>query len=165
MNTTTQDTEPNVPALIVFGIPSKGTTPQAAWYRASQVERARQAAQQQGFTAIPVDSDDTRAIAATLNEGQLKAGGQLALSIVPHDVLERLRALTAGTGIPMGLWHLLKVTDTVLAADLINGEPDAWYEAVIIKIEDGVFTLRWTYAPEEPLFKLKRQHIALMFPN
>jgi hypothetical protein len=54
----------------------------------------------------------------------------------------------------------------VLAADLDKaGEPDGWYEATIMKIEDGVYVIRWVYEPELGFLRLQRQHIALMYPG
>ena len=64
------------------------------------------------------------------------------------------------------MWDTLKPADLVLAAELDkNGEPDGWYEATIMKIEDGVYTVRWFYAPELGFIRLQRQHIALMYPG
>ena len=181
MSTTTNEIEPNMPALIVFGTPTGTSVPQAAWFRGSYAERAKQASQRHAFRTIPVVTDETRAAAATLSEGQLKPGGQLILRDVTKEVLERLTRLIpvvsavatpAAAGptavaarISSSLWDTLKITDYVLAAHLENGEPEGWYEAIIIKIEGPTYTLRWAYAPEEGLIRVQRRHIALMLPG
>ena len=83
---------------------------------------------------IAVESNETRAVAATLKEGQLKAGGQLVMPCVSQEMLSQLRRLmpqppgssgasptgatTAGVQVPVAVWDTLKPTDLVLAADL-----------------------------------------------
>ena len=34
-----------------------------------------------------------------------------------------------------------------------------------MKIENGVYTVRWFYEPELGFIRLQRQHIALMYPG
>ena len=142
------------------------------------------AAQRQGLATITVESDATRAAAASLKEGELKAGGQLVMPCVTQEVLTRLNSLlpkppassaessanpvTAGVQVPVSVWDKLKPTDLVLAADLDKaGEPNGWYEANIMKIEDGIYTVRWyqEYEGEPRIVRRQRQHIALMYPG
>src|SRR5580704_3551835 len=66
--------------MIVFGKPARVDKLQAAWFRATQANRARVAAERHGLTIIPVNSAETRAIATSLTEGTLKVGGRLTLS-------------------------------------------------------------------------------------
>lgn len=182
MVTSTSNGKSNAPALIVFGTPKGTKAPHGAWFPVQYAERSLAAAQQQGLIALPVDSDPSRAAAAQLKEGQLKAGGQLVLPTISPQLLSRLRDLapqtqtpaqdvrqgstTPGVQAPAALWNTLKPTDVVLAAFLDrSGEPDGWYEATIMKVENGIYTLRWLYEPQLGFIKLQRQHIALMFPG
>jgi hypothetical protein len=178
---TTNNTKSTMPALIVFGTPKGAKAPHAAWFRAAYAARVVTAARRQALTTIAVESNETRAVAATLKEGQLKAGGQLTMPCVSQDMLSQLRRLMpqppgssapsptgstiAGVQVPFAVWDTLKPTDVVLAAHLENGVPDGWYEAIILKIEGGTFTLRWADYPEDGLVRLRRQHIALMYPG
>jgi hypothetical protein len=162
-------------------MPKGAKAPHAAWFRAAYAERARTAAKRQGLTALPVESAETRAVAATLKEGQLRAGGQLVMPCVSQNMLNQLQRLTAvpppnttgaatgrvtpGVNVPVAVWDTLKITDVVLAAHLEKGVPDGWYEAVIMKIENGVFTLRWVDYPDHGLVRLPRQYLALMYPG
>jgi hypothetical protein len=179
---TTKDTKPIVATLIVFGTPKGAKAPHAVWFRTGYTDRAASAARRHGLATIRVESAATRAVAATLKEGELKAGGQLVMPCVTQDTLNRLRALvpvppetpgnspggsvTVGVQVPVAVWDTLKPCDLVLAADLDkNGEPDGWYEATIMKIENGVYVVRWYYEPTMPFVRLRRQHIALMYPG
>jgi hypothetical protein len=179
---TTNNTKPIMPALIVFGTPKGAKAPHAAWFRAAYAARVVTAARRQALTTVAVESNETRAMAATLKEGQLNAGGQLVMPCVSQDMLSQLRRLvqqqppgssgaspagatTAGVQVPIAVWDTLKPTDVVLAAHLENGVPDGWYEAIIMKNQGGTFTLRWADYPRDPLVRVQRQHIALMYPG
>jgi hypothetical protein len=74
-------------------------------------------------------------------------------------------ATIAGVQVPASVWDTLKPTEVVLAAQLENGVPDGWYEAIIMKIDGGTFTLRWADYPRDPIVRVQRQHIALMYPG
>jgi hypothetical protein len=182
MSSSSKNGNATVPALIVFGMPKGAKAPHAAWFRTAYAERARTAARRQGLTTLPVESAEARAVAATLKEGQLKAGGQLVMPCVSQDMLNTLRRsppvpppnatgaattgrATPGVNVPVAIWDTLKITDVVLAAHLEKGVPDGWYEAVIMKIENGVFTLRWADYPQDGLVRLPRQYLALMYPG
>jgi hypothetical protein len=181
MSTSNKASPPVSPALIVLGTPAGMKEPQAAWFRAEYAERAKSAAQRQGLTTILINSNETRAAAATLKEGELKAGGQLVLPSVSQETISRLRAFVVtasvkpsgspgtapvGVQVPVSVWDKLKLADIVLAAFLDNaGEPDGWYEATIMKIENGIYTLQWLYEPEAGFVRLQRKHIAVMFPG
>ena len=90
---TTNNTKLAVPALIVFGTPKGAKAPHAAWFRAAYAARVVTAARRQALSTIAVESNETRAVAATLKEGQLKAGGQLVMPCVSQDMLNQLRRL------------------------------------------------------------------------
>jgi hypothetical protein len=168
----TKTTPPVSPALIVLGTPAGVKEPQAAWFRAEYAERAKSAALRQGLSTILVTSNDTRAAAAMLKEGQMKAGGQLMMPSVSEKTISRLRGFVVaasvkpGVQVPESVWDNMKPSDLVLAAELDkNGEPEGWYEATIMQIENGIYTVRWLYAPELGFLRLQRKHIAVMFPG
>lgn len=178
---TTNNTKSTEPELIAFGMPKGARSPHAAWFRGSYANRVTVAAQRQGLATLTVETDATRAAAASLKEGQLKAGGQLVMPCVSQELLKRLNGLlpkppassaaglssptSAGVQVPVSVWETLKITDVVLAAHLEQGVPDGWYEAIIMKIDRGIYTLRWADYPEDGLVRLQRQHIALMYPG
>jgi hypothetical protein len=130
---------------------------------------------------VAVDTDDTRAAAKALNEGQLKAGGRLVMPSVSHEMLDRLRGLIAavasdiagghtnptvpGPQVPTSCWDALKPTDIVLAAYFEAGEIEGWWEAVIINIQSDTYTVRWVSEPKSAPVRVQRKHIALMFPG
>jgi len=179
---TATTTNPVPPALIVFGTRKGATEPCAAWFRSEYAARARSAAQRQGLAAIAVNTDETRAAAKVLNEGQLKAGGQLVMPSVSQEVLDRLRNLvpaavldkasghvgptTPGPQVPASCWDALKPTDIVLGKYFDKwGDPEGWWEAVIIDIQNNTYTIRWVDEPETGFVRLPRKHVALMFPG
>jgi hypothetical protein len=76
--------------------------------------------------------------------------------------------MIAGVQVPVSVWDKLKPTDLVLAADLDKAsEPNGWYEASIMKIEEGIYTVRWyqEYEGEPRIVRRQRQYIALMYPG
>lgn len=182
MSTTTKNGRSNDPALIVFGMPKGARAPHAAWFSGTYANRAKVAADQHGLSTLTVGSQVTRAVAATLKEGQLKAGGQLVTPCVTEGMLHQLRSVipqplpgstlaannsgVARVQVPATVWDALKPNDLVLAADLDkSGVPDGWYEAVIVQVDDGSFTLRWVDYGHEGLVRRQRRHIALMYTD
>ena len=83
------------PALIVFGINQPVGCPQAAWFRAAHVKRVYATAQRIGFSSIAVDSEERRAFAAKLEEGQLLAGRKLLLPAITDELYQQLSNLIA----------------------------------------------------------------------
>ena len=60
-------------------------------------------------------------------------------------------------------WSLLKVGDLVLGADLDKkDEPEAWYEAVIVRITPSSYILRFRDYPRDGLLARTRRHVALL---
>jgi hypothetical protein len=63
------------------------------------------------------------------------------------------------------LWAALTVNMVVLAPDLDSkGLADGWWESVIVDIHGDVLTLRFRDYPRQPLFRRKRDQIAIMYP-
>ena len=61
------------------------------------------------------------------------------------------------------LWDALAIGDTVLAADLDRkGEPECWYEAMIVRITPASFILRFRDFPRDGLLARTRRHVALL---
>ena len=83
------------PALIVFGINQPVGCPQAAWFRAAHMKKVYATAQRIGFSSIAVDSDERRALAAKLSEGQLLSGGKLLLPAINDELYQQLLGLIA----------------------------------------------------------------------
>ena len=62
-------------------------------------------------------------------------------------------------------WSRLSVGALVLAADLDKkGEPDCWYEAIIVRITPATFILRFRDYPRDGLLARTRRHVALLHP-
>jgi len=62
-------------------------------------------------------------------------------------------------------WSELQAGALVLAADLDRyGAAEAWYEAIIVRIEGREFVLRWRDFPREGLLTRTRRHIAIPCP-
>lgn len=67
--------------------------------------------------------------------------------------------------IARSLWDGLTVGHVVLAPEFDRqGEPDDWYAAVILAVDEGTYILHWRNYPEQGLVKRERRHIALLHP-
>lgn len=186
----TNPEQPPGPALIVFGVLPSEATPRAGWFPVEQAARAENAARVLGLLFLAIDSGELRTLASTLLEkGNLTSTGQLQLAAVSSEFVSDLvlrhrakhtaslpRGPESGQGgpplghrprspIPKSLWDALTLTDVVLAAHLEDGEPAGWWEAVILNVRYGTYTLRWCDYPDEGLFRRQRKHIALLFPD
>jgi hypothetical protein len=59
----------------------------------------------------------------------------------------------------------LTVNMLVLIFDLTDqGTPEGWREAVIVRIDGDVFTLRFRDYPRQSLKRRRRDQIAIMYP-
>jgi hypothetical protein len=172
------------PAVIVFGALKGSTAPRACWFRSTLATRAEIAARRLGLSVVIVNSDATRVAAAGLDEGALKPGGRLNAPSVSPKIAANLRELietaasvtttttemvSTGAQLTSPTWAALKAGDEVLAADLYEGVPGGWWEAVVISINGDFCMLRWaSYSddfPNQPLIRRDRRHIALKFPE
>jgi hypothetical protein len=174
-----------IPALIIFGRIHGSKINHAAFFVQTDTEAAKKAALDAGLSFIDVKTDADKKIASTLREGVINAQGRFSLSPASPKViteLERLlKAITPETGtstdtstkpetlpatISADLWNQLKPGSLVLAAgfddeDNLNG----WWEAIILRIDDGEFLVRWRDEPNLPTASRTRKYIALLHPT
>jgi hypothetical protein len=131
-----------------------------------------------------VQTEEHRQAAAALPEGAINAQGRFSLSPVSPEIIAELeRLLKAATGqgatLPSGtkaetasvtistdLWRQLKPGALVLAAGFDDEDNLAgWWEAIIVRMDDGEFLVRWQDEPKEPLANRSREYIALLHPK
>lgn len=122
-------------------------------------------------------SDDIPTMAQDLRQADLDGLGSLSA-----DELAALRTPEAeasgqpgeagaqapneGSDRGQDLWDALAVGDVVLAADLDKkGEPECWFEAVIVRITPTSFILRFRDYPRDGLLSRTRRHVALLHPT
>jgi hypothetical protein len=73
---------------------------------------------------------------------------------------------TASATISADLWRQLKPGSLVLAAGFDEQDNLAgWWEAIIVRIDDGEFLVRWRDEPNEPRVSRSREYIALLHPE
>jgi hypothetical protein len=73
---------------------------------------------------------------------------------------------TASPKISADLWRQLKPGALVLAAGFDkNDNLDGWWEAIIVRIDDGEFLVRWLGYPNEPRSSRSQEYIALLHPK
>jgi len=64
------------------------------------------------------------------------------------------------------LWRQLKPGSLVLAAAFDEQDNlDGWWEAVMVRIDDGEFLVRWRDYPKEPVASRSHEYIALLHPK
>jgi hypothetical protein len=119
-----------------------------------------------------------------LPEGTINAQGRFSLSPASPGIIAELeRLLKAATGqgatsasgaksetasatISVDLWRQLKPGSLVLAAAFDEQDNLAgWWEAVIVRVDDGEFLVRWRDDPNEPRASRSREYIALLHPK
>jgi hypothetical protein len=126
---------------------------------------------------------DVQAIrAAALPEGTINAQGRFSLAPAsPGKIAELERLLNAATDqgttlasgaksasetISADLWRQLMPGSLVLAAGFDEEDNLAgWWEAIIVRVDDGEFLVRWRDEPDEPRASRSREYIALLHPN
>jgi hypothetical protein len=173
-----------IPALIVFGRIHGSKVNQAAFFVQKDAEAAKKAALEAGLSCLEVKTEEDKNIASTLREGVINARGRFSLSPASPEVIAELgrmlRAVAGGAGtstdtstlsetppatISADLWNQLKPGSLVLAAGFDDDDNlDGWWEAIIIRIDDGEFLVRWRDEPNLPLASRTREYIALMHP-
>jgi hypothetical protein len=106
-----------------------------------------------------------------LPEGVINANGRFSLSPASPEIIAELDRLlkaasnqevtsaggakseTALPTISVDLWRQLKLGSLVLAAAFDEQDNlDGWWEAVIVRIDDGEFLVRWWVAAVGALF-------------
>jgi hypothetical protein len=172
-----------LPALIVFGRIKGTNVDQAAMFVEKDAEAAKKAATEAGLSFIEVKTDEQRKAAAALPEGVVNAQGRFSLSPASRETVGQLGQMLqaaveveassaagdhagSSTGISPRLWQELKPGALVLAAGFDDDDnPAGWWEAIIVKVDDGEFLIRWRDAPNEPRVSLSREYIALLHPG
>jgi hypothetical protein len=148
------------------------------------VEAAKKAASDAGLSALDVQTEEHRQAAAALPEGTINAQGRFSLSPASSGIiaeLERLFKTAKGQGAPLAssaksetasatisadLWRQLKPGSLVLAAGFDEQDNLAgWWEAIIVRVDDGEFLVRWRDDPKEPRVSRSREYIALLHPK
>jgi hypothetical protein len=131
-----------------------------------------------------VQTEEHRQAAAALPEGAINAQGRFSLSPASPAIIAELdRLLKAATGqeatsarsaksettsatISADLWRQLKPGALVLAAAFDEQDNlDGWWDAVIVRIDDGEFLVRWRDYPKEPRVSRSHEYIALLHPK
>jgi hypothetical protein len=131
-----------------------------------------------------VTTEEHRQTAAALPEGVINAQGRFSLSPASPEIIAELdRLLKAATGqgagstsgakaetasatISADLWRQLKPGSLVLAAGFDEQDNLAgWWEAIIVRVDDGEFLVRWRDEPNEPRASRSHEYIALLHPK
>jgi hypothetical protein len=173
-----------IPALIVFGQIRGSKVDQAAVFLKKDAEMAKKAASDAGLSSLDVQTEEHRQAAATLPEGAINTQGRFSLSPASPEIIAELeRLLKAATGqgaalasgtksetasatISADLWRQLKPGSLVLAAGFDDEDNLAgWWEAIIVRIDDGEFLVRWRDYPKEPVASRSHEYIALLHPK
>jgi hypothetical protein len=165
-----------IPALIIFGRIRGSNVDQAAVFLKKDAEAAKRAALDAGLSSLEVKTEEHRRIAATLPEGVINTQGRFSLSPASPEIMSELeRLLKAATGqegasssgaksetasptISADLWRQLKPGSLVLPVD-------GWWEAIIVRVDDGEFLVRWKGYPNEPRSSRSQEYIALLHPK
>ena len=173
-----------LPALIVFGRFRSSNLNQAAVFLKKDAEAAKKAASDAGLSSLDVQTEEHRQAAAALPEGTINAQGRFSLSPASPGIIAELeRLLKAATGqeatsasgakseiasatISADLWRQLKPGMLVLAAGFDEQDNLAgWWEAIIVRVDDGEFLVRWRDEPKEPRASRTQEYIALLHPK
>jgi hypothetical protein len=172
-----------IPALIVFGRIHGSKVNQAAFF-VQDAEAAKKAALDAGLSCLDVKTDAEKKIASTLREGVINAQGRFSLSPATPKIIAELERLlkmatpeigtstdtstkseTPPATISADLWNQLMPGSLVLAAGFDEDDNSAgWWEAIIVRIDDGEFLIRWRDEPNLPAASRSREYIALLHP-
>jgi len=158
-----------IPALIVFGRIRGSKVDQAAVFLEKDAAAAKKAASDAGLSSLEVKTDADRNMAAALPEGAINANGRFSLSPASPEIIAELERLlkaatdeeatsasgpkseTASATISADLWRQLKPGALVLAAAFDEQDNlDGWWDAVIVRIDDGEFLVRGAITPRNP---------------
>src|SRR6516162_9232059 len=90
MTTATQPKPDPLPAILVYGTPGGPAMTQASWFRAEDKEAVKAAAEALKFSAIELQTDADRALAAGAHEGVIKASGRMIVGSVSAEVYRRI---------------------------------------------------------------------------
>jgi hypothetical protein len=173
-------------AVVVFGLDGVGRA-RASTFNQADAERAQRAAEIMGLHVLRPDSDEQHALARRLPRGRVFASGRAFVPFVKAGLYEALAALAGGSaiapapgaksasaaspsqpgstskaGLAPETWDEISVGSIVLATE---GPQEGWFESVVLKAEDDLFTLRWRDWPNLPKFARRPWQIGLLPPG
>ena len=171
--------------FVAFGVPRGAKRPIAGRFGPAEAGIAHWLARQRGLGLLAADTEPARQVAAQVPPWQLLPDGTPVLAPIAHILWQDLRDLPPSdpaalmpprAGNEMGsaellahaeaLWAVIGVGDVVLAAELDTaGQPDGWWEAVVLAGEGDAFTLAWRDYPEQGLIKRLRLDLAPLYPR
>ena len=136
MTSATQPKANPVPAILVYGTPNGPALTQASWFRAEDKEAVKAAAKELKFSAIELQTDADRALAAGAHEGVIKASGRMIVGSVSAEVYRRIEehvrkgadapdASKAETAVAITTRSMPEQTTNISAADRVSREPSA----------------------------------------
>ncbi len=111
-----------------------------------------------GLSSPDVQTEEHRRAAAVLPEGAINAQGRFSLSPASPEIIAELERLLkaatrhAGTSTPNlrthrrqfpPIWRQLKPGSLILAAGFDEENLDDWWEAIIVRVDDDGFLVRW----------------------
>lgn len=71
---------------------------------------------------------------------------------------------TAWPTISADIWRQLKLGSLVLAAGFDEQDNlDGWWEAIMVRVDDRKFLVRWRDDSNDPTVSRRREHIALLY--
>jgi hypothetical protein len=172
--------------LVLFGIDSRGK-PKAARFGREHASLAIKAATQLQLNILASNDPRVAEIAARLPVGRVHATGRTFVPFIRRDLYEKLVAAApngnfgqptppaggassgaAGSRPPGSSpnlprnWQEISVGDLVVAQESLE---DGWYEAVVIKANGDMLTLRWRDYPRERKIVRHRLRVGLRYPG
>ena len=160
------------PSLIIYGQDEAGKA-HASAFAAEDAELAVKAAGLMRMVALPVATDECRALALGLPKGRIFSSGRGFVPFCKLVTYEALRAL--GGEVPPApdeppitmpferlatAWEAIGVGDLVLAPE---SAATGWFESVIVEAKpEDLYLLRWHGWPDEPVFIRRRDDLALL---
>jgi hypothetical protein len=173
--------------VLLLGVPRGRSRPVGARFAAREAGVARWLARHHGLQVVAADTEAARALAPRVAPWRLRPDGTPVLDTLTVAAWEALRSLLPPAGPPdpapaaepergeaeaaertaraEALWAAIGVGDAVLAPELgKDGEPDGWWEAVVLALEGEVATVAWRDHPEGGLLRRQRAELALRHP-
>ena len=189
---TTAQTQMPPSVVLIFGIAKGRFRPQAARFRADEIELARFLAAQLNLTVLPIDPQLLQEIGLVIPEWQLRPDDQAIVPYIRGQVFEQLQQLaqsgtevgteiTGGAAVSQGtalvpkpvidakqaarLWDGIAMGSLVLALDVDEaGEHVGWWEAVVLAVQGETYLLRWR-EPLEGVIRRRRHQLSLLHPD
>lgn len=185
---------PVLPAVVVFGTDDAGKS-HASWFEASEATLATKAASLMGMTAIPLATDEHRAVVTGVARGRVFGSGRAFVPFAKASLHAKLAALAEEVGVlsapapdrdaggpdggrgqtapgndePGEPAHRPKDWPEIQLGSIVlmsEGVGHGWYVGVVTEAKpDDLFVLKWRDWPEEPTVVRRREHLALFHPD